>query len=55
MIISETKEAASEAAKKWCAEHNCSLEYIDSNLEQSSDHDDSRIVFYAKVSPANME
>lgn len=53
MIISDTEEAASEAAKKWCEEHNCSLEFIDSDLEQSSHYDDSRIVFYAKVCPAN--
>ncbi|MDQ6845088.1 MAG: hypothetical protein M3Z92_12170 [Bacteroidota bacterium] len=53
MIISESKEKAAEAAKKWCEENNCLLEYINSDLEQSSQSIDSRVVFYAKISPNN--
>lgn len=55
MIISETKENASKAAKKWCDENNCLLEDIQSKSEQNSHYKDSRIVFYAKVSPKNLQ
>ncbi len=54
MIIAETKEDASDAAKKWCEENNCRLEYIQTEMEQSSFSKDSRLVFYAKVSPAKL-
>ncbi len=53
MIISETKADASEAAKEWCEKNKCSLEYIESDMEQSSNCKDLRTVFYAKVLPAN--
>ncbi len=55
MIIAETKEDASEAAKKWCEENSCLLENIQTDFEQSSNTEDPRTVFYAKVSPSNLK
>ncbi len=53
MIIAEAEEEALSAAKKWCKEHDCSLDYITSKHEHSSNVKDGRTIFYAGVCSGN--